>query len=280
VRALRLETNRGGCFARNRGAEQARGELLMFLDADDLISPDSIAALVAVVREVPRGIAIGAWLHLEERDGAWVEVEGGVPDPSGDHLRAWLDGRGSATCSVLWRRDAYDLTGGWDEALAYDQDSDVTHRALALGAQLVQAERGVGYYRRHGKARASVSTTVSARKLSSWMKVLENLEQLLERQGRLEAYAGKLGEGYHAAALLGYQQGFNDLARECLRRAEAYGVTQPGSGKLLGRLLERMIGLEQKERVIQWLARRGIATRDRRETLAEHEALRADGPAA
>jgi hypothetical protein len=38
-------------------------------------------------------------------------------------------------------------------------------------------------------------------------------------------------------------------------------------------MLERMIGLEQKERLIQWLARRGIATRDRRETLAEHEAL-------
>jgi len=280
VRALRLETNRGGCFARNRGAEQARGELLMFLDADDLISPDSIAALVEVVRDVPRGIAIGGWLHLEERDGAWVEVVGGVPDPSGDQLWAWLDGRGSPTCSVLWRRDAYDLTGGWDEALAYDQDSDVTHRALALGAQLAQAEGGIGYYRRHGKSRASVSTTVSARKLESWMKVTENLEQLLERQGRLEAYAEKLGEGYHAAALLGFQQGFNEVARECLRRAEAHGVTHPGSGKRVGRMLERMIGLEQKERLIQWLARRGIATRDRRETLAEHEALRSDGPAA
>jgi len=56
VRALRLETNRGGCFARNRGAEQARGELLMFLDADDLISPDSVAALVEVVRDVPRAL--------------------------------------------------------------------------------------------------------------------------------------------------------------------------------------------------------------------------------
>ncbi|HEX8452819.1 MAG TPA: glycosyltransferase family A protein [Longimicrobium sp.] len=280
VRALRLDANRGGCFARNRGAEQARGGFLMFLDADDLIAPDTLAALADSVRDVPLGIAVCAWKNLEQRDGRWVESGGGVPEPGTDHLWSWLDGKGAATCSVLWRRDAYDLTGGWDEALAYDQDSDVTHRALALGARVVRARGGMGFYRRHGQARASVSTTVSARKLASWMKVNENLEELLTRQGRLDQYAEKLGMGYQAVALLGFQQGFNDVARECLRRADAYGVRTPGSGKRLGRMLERMIGLEHKERVIQWLARRGIATRDRREALAAQEALRADRPAA
>lgn len=279
VRALRLEVNQGGCYARNRGAELARGGFLMFLDADDLIAPDSLAALVAAIRDVPRSIGIGAWFHLEEHEGVWIATEGGVPNPEGDPLWAWLDGRGSPTCSVLWRRDAYELTGGWDEALAYDQDSDVAHRALAFGAQLVRAEGAVGFYRRHGKSRASVSTVVSPKKLTSWMKVMENLEQILERQGRLSGYAEKIGEGYHAAALLGFQQGFNDIARDCLRRAEAYGVTHPGSGKRLGRVLERLIGLEQKERVIQSLARYGIATRERRQTLAMQEALRANTPA-
>ena len=58
VTAVRLERNRGGSYARNRGAERARGEFLMFLDADDLIAPDTIGALVKAARQQTGAIAM------------------------------------------------------------------------------------------------------------------------------------------------------------------------------------------------------------------------------
>lgn len=40
--AFETGPNRGGCAARNRGAELAKGTVLQFLDADDLLTPESV----------------------------------------------------------------------------------------------------------------------------------------------------------------------------------------------------------------------------------------------
>ncbi len=143
ITALRLEENRGGSYARNRGAERARGEFLMFLDADDLIAPETIEALVQAVREQPGAIAACKWQRLVRTEGAWITVPGEVPlpPPVADHLAGWLEGSWVPPCAILWRRDAYERTGGWDEELAANQDGDIMMRALLEGARLVFADR-------------------------------------------------------------------------------------------------------------------------------------------
>ena len=64
VRLEKLPLNRGASHARNHGATLAAGDFLMFLDADDLVAPDALEALLAALRERPNGIAHAPWRRL------------------------------------------------------------------------------------------------------------------------------------------------------------------------------------------------------------------------
>ncbi len=279
VRLLRLDEARGPAHARNRGVEAARGELLLFLDADDLLSPDAVEHLVAAVREVPNGVACCDCVGWRRGpDGCWGEAprDIGVPDEGDDLVRGFLlHTAWPPTCSTLWRRDAYALGEGFDEEMRRDEDTDVLLRAWLRGARLARARGGTGYYRAFDGARASVSGGVSEARFRASVRVLDKLAAELERHGRLGEYAGLLSRSYHKAALHGFQQGFAELARPCLARGRALtGERMVISTHRAGRALERVLGLEGKERLARALAGLGLATGRRRRSLRRERAVR------
>ena len=159
IRAVRLERNQGGSHARNTGAALADGAFLMFLDADDLLLLDAVASLVRAVQGEPNAIGVCPWRRLRMVDGQWKRVESEIPfPPPSDALKGWLEGIWVPPCAVLWRRDAFALTGGWDETLTLNDDGDVMMRALVRGASLRVAHEGTALYRSHPlSAQISVS---------------------------------------------------------------------------------------------------------------------------
>jgi hypothetical protein len=106
---------------------------------------------------------------------------------------------------------------------------------------------------------------------SSSKAVIDRVALELERQDRLAEFAPAVGTGYHRVALAALQEGHPELAAECQALGARLGGETNVSRTALGRGLTRLIGFERKERLVQWLARRGIASGERRQSLRRRE---------
>lgn len=135
------QPNGGPGRARNHGLRLARGDVIAFLDADDLWPPDRLRRQLAYLERDPLlDIVLGQ-----------VQVFRSVVRPDGD--------REIQTCSpcfyqlfpvaALIRRRVFEQVGGFDESLRFGEDTDWFMRAREQRVPIV-LDKGVALlYRRH-----------------------------------------------------------------------------------------------------------------------------------
>ena len=118
------QPNRGVSAARNRGVAASRGDLLAFLDSDDLWQPGKLQAQVAFMDAHP-SIAICQTEEIWIRNGRRV-------NPGRRHRKAagMIFSRSLELClvspsAVMMRRALFDATGGFDEHLPACEDYDL-----------------------------------------------------------------------------------------------------------------------------------------------------------
>ena len=193
----------GAPAARNAGAELAQGSSLMFLDADDLIGPETLAVLEDALQAGTSDIACCPWYRYEFAAGIWSVAHKSCPPrlPGDDALAAWLSGWYQPPCSILWSRQAFARSGGWDNRVKMNQDGDIMMRGLVAGNRLRRTDEGAAYYRRLPGERSSISSKRKTRKgIESRLFVLERIVALMEKEGIARRYAPALVDAYDALA--------------------------------------------------------------------------------
>jgi GT2 family glycosyltransferase len=139
---------RGVAAARNLGAREATGDLLLFLDDDIVINPDGIRHIVRL-HESPAALAINPdWSYPPElmdvlhhsAFGRFLEAhhmtsfEGWYDDATWQN-RAFFESKSVASFHLSMRKEDFDRTSGYDEKFPYAgfEDYDFPRRLRATG---------------------------------------------------------------------------------------------------------------------------------------------------
>jgi glycosyltransferase involved in cell wall biosynthesis len=121
--------------ARNAGVEAAMGELLAFLDADDLWAPGKLAAQLAALESQPGLAGVFGWCRQFRGVGELREEM--APEP------AYVPG------ALLIRADAFRVVGAFATGFAVGEFIDWYARAQEAGLRFDAVPDVVLYRRRH-----------------------------------------------------------------------------------------------------------------------------------
>jgi O-antigen biosynthesis protein len=262
IRLHRPGKNSGAARARNAGAALATGNFFMFLDADDVLGdPGTLAAMVEALDDRTDRFAACPWQRLRLEGDRWVvySPEKPLDPPGGDPVSAWLGNWYIPPCAILWPRELFEASGGWNPELAATDDEELMIRMLLRGARIACANRGEALYR-YFEEGGTLSTTPSRSLAEGRLEGVRLIEAEMTEQGVLPRYAHDLGRKYSRLART-YLAPFPDLSIEALAAADRHLDRSRVEGSPVHRLLARALGLERKERITRWMASRGLVRR-------------------
>jgi glycosyltransferase involved in cell wall biosynthesis len=127
------QANAGSAAARNTGLDLARGEFIVFLDADDLMLPNKLQQQAAFLQLHPTlGYVSSGWQQIDEAGKTLQTVE---PWQYAPHLEVddWLQYKSVQLGAILFRCIWLDRVGGLDPTLRQAHDVDLMLRLSLAG---------------------------------------------------------------------------------------------------------------------------------------------------
>ncbi|MDB5287595.1 MAG: hypothetical protein JWR05_2544 [Mucilaginibacter sp.] len=224
------QKNKGASAARNKGLQEAKGEYIQFLDADDLLNKIKIESQVNLLLKHPNHIGLCGTIHFQNGTNPQSyplnhEWYSDGSDNPADFLTKLYSGYlfgyyGGMIQTNAWLtpKSVINKAGLWNEDLSVDDDGEFFCRVLLAGNGIHYSSQAINYYRKfHKKKTLSSQNTYQACKsilTSTDSKTINLLNRINNKQVRLA-----LGRLYWENVFSFYPQ-FKELASEAEIKAK------------------------------------------------------------
>jgi glycosyltransferase involved in cell wall biosynthesis len=143
------QKNQGVAVARNHGIQQAKGNWIAFLDADDILLPDKLAAQLAVAAAHPEaGLIHSGWQRVDSQGKFQMNVEPWTWVPE-LNLESWLRWKPVLPSAMLFQRQWLVRSGGFDRRFPPAEDTDLVLRLALMGCEAQWLPQVTVKYRQH-----------------------------------------------------------------------------------------------------------------------------------
>lgn len=216
LRIIDASAKAGPAYALNEGARVARGDSLVFCDADDEVAPGWIEAMGAALE---RHELVACRQEVERLNEPWVRESRGPTLLRDDVMRLPFPPylRHAPSSGLGIRRSRHEEVGGFDESLQTWYDTDYCIRLHLLGVEPVLVPDALLHYRyrrglreifRQARSYAESSALLqrryaTQRSVSAWRWPLKHWRPVLLELARVH----RKGSRARLAWLLGWQAG-------------------------------------------------------------------------
>lgn len=210
------QQNQGVCVARNKGAAMATGDILSFLDSDDIWLPRKLEKQVAAfLADEEVGIVSCGIRHFDTEGKTIAEYVSGRSGWCDKDILLYREPVLNSTASVIAvRRDIFQRVGGFDEQreLFAAEDRELCYR-VAKASKLAFIPEILVDYRIHGKNGHLNILRMERALIKAYEKIFSKADdetRKLERESYGNLFAIIAGSHFHAG---NYQSFFRNMTK-------------------------------------------------------------------
>lgn len=166
------EQDRGQSHAINKGLEKATGEILAYINSDDVYLEDAFAGVANTMNPVRSQLLFGDLGLIQGMDWASLNI---LRKTGIGRKEILFGGTPLPQPSSFWTKTLWERVGAFDENLHFAMDYDLMLRMLADGVELAYIPQALSVERRHGLQKSSQKESLYHEKARARLAVAGSL---------------------------------------------------------------------------------------------------------